>query len=183
MNILGPTAVPRLNEALGVVLLFAVVFLTLSLVSYYPQDPSWNTAGDVALPRNLVGRAGSHAADLTLQSFGLGAFLLPLYLLVWSWKWIRSTPIPMPLVRLAGLALLIANACAMLALGPDLPIFENTIQPGGLVGMVLAQALTGWLNLTGSVLAASAGLLMSLYLATSFSMARLPEGVHAPSRW
>ena len=44
MNYLGPTARPRLNEAVAVVFLFAGLFLLVSLASYNPYDPSWNTA-------------------------------------------------------------------------------------------------------------------------------------------
>ena len=42
MKILGPTRFHRLNEAGGLVFLFAGFFFILSLISYHPQDPSWN---------------------------------------------------------------------------------------------------------------------------------------------
>ena len=42
MKILGPTRFHRLNEAGGLVCLFTGFFLILCLVSYHPQDPSWN---------------------------------------------------------------------------------------------------------------------------------------------
>jgi S-DNA-T family DNA segregation ATPase FtsK/SpoIIIE len=181
MNIFGPTAVPRLNEVVGVVLLFAVVFLTLSLVSYYPQDPSWNTSAGTSQTRNLIGRVGSHLSDLVLQGFGLGAFLLPLYLLVLAWKWIRSTLIRLQGVRLLGLMLFQGSACVMLTLGPEWRLFDNSIPPGGLLGLVLAQALVAVLNVTGSVLAASAGLLVSIYLISSFQMSRVPDWFVGPA--
>ena len=180
MNILGPTAVPRLNEVVGVVLLFAVFFLTLSLVSYYPQDPSWNTASGAATVHNLIGRVGSHIADLCLQSLGLGAFLLPVYLLALAWKWIRSCRIEMQWARLIGVAMFQLSACAMLSLGPDARLFDSTIPPGGLVGTILGGALVASLNVTGSVLVTSTMLLTSIYLATSFTMTRIPAWVHAP---
>ena len=69
MNYLGPTSRPRLNEAVAVVFLFAGLFLLISLVSYNPFDPSWNTATAVSKPLNLMGRAGAWLADFLLQAF------------------------------------------------------------------------------------------------------------------
>ena len=43
MKILGPTRFHRLNEAGALVFLFAGLFFMLSLISYHPQDPSWNS--------------------------------------------------------------------------------------------------------------------------------------------
>jgi hypothetical protein len=45
MNILKPSASPRLNEDVtGLVFLVAGFFLLLSLVGYHPGIHSWNTA-------------------------------------------------------------------------------------------------------------------------------------------
>jgi S-DNA-T family DNA segregation ATPase FtsK/SpoIIIE len=173
MNFIGPTSAPRLNEAVGVVLLFAVVILSLCLVSYHPQDPSWNTAS-AGHARNLIGRFGSHVADVFLQTLGLGSFLLPAFLAVLSWKWIRSTGISLQLARLAGIAILQLCVCAMLALIPEWRTFDQSIPSGGLAGSLLADLLVGWFNVPGAVLCASAGVLLSLYLVSSFSMFRLP---------
>ena len=70
MKILGPTRFPRVNEAAGVVLLFAGLFFVLSFISYHPKDPSWNLAGGPIRAHNLTGKAGSYTADLCFQLFG-----------------------------------------------------------------------------------------------------------------
>ena len=44
MKLFSPTQHKRLNEALGFVLLAIALVLWLSLISYQPGDPSWNTA-------------------------------------------------------------------------------------------------------------------------------------------
>ena len=64
MKYLGPTSRPRLNEAVAVVFLFAGLFLLISLVSYNPLDPSWNTATAAPKPFNLMGRAGRDSGGL-----------------------------------------------------------------------------------------------------------------------
>ena len=93
MKILGPTRFHRLNEAGGLVYLFTGFFLILCLISYHPQDPSWNSVTGAAHAHNLTGLAGSYTADLCFQLLGLSAFSLPVMLWLLAWKWIRSAAI------------------------------------------------------------------------------------------
>ena len=44
MNFLVPTKHPRANEAVGLVLFTLTALLLLSLLSYHPTDPSFNTS-------------------------------------------------------------------------------------------------------------------------------------------
>src|SRR5471030_2743419 len=75
----------RLSEALGVVLFFAALLLFLALMSYNPEDPSWNNAAD-APTRNWVGPYGAHIAYVLFQVTGLAAMVLPLVLFSWSFR-------------------------------------------------------------------------------------------------
>ena len=102
MNILGPTRFHRLNEAGGLVFLFAGLFFILSLISYHQQDPSWNTASGVLHAHNLTGFAGSYTSDLCFQLLGLGAFGIPTLLWMLAWKWVRSQAIQAPWVKICG---------------------------------------------------------------------------------
>ena len=63
----------RLNEAVAVVCLFIGLFFLISLASYNPFDPSWNTVTAAARPANLTGRLGALLADFFLQAMGIGA--------------------------------------------------------------------------------------------------------------
>jgi len=49
--------------------------LIAAFATYHPTDPSFNAASPEA-PRNLMGGVGATAADLGLQSLGLGAWLI-----------------------------------------------------------------------------------------------------------
>ena len=53
----------RGREALGIVLILTGIALTLMLVSYNPDDPSWWAATD-AVPQNLLGRFGASCAAM-----------------------------------------------------------------------------------------------------------------------
>ena len=182
MKILGPTPFRRLNEAGGLFLLSVSLFLTLSLISYHPSDPSWNTATGSVAPVNLTGTVGSHLADLLLQALGLPSFLLPFFLVVLGWKWVRSQPVDHPWLRIAGAVSLTMAAAALLALIPDWRLFEGAIAPGGVAGLLLAGALVSVLNLAGTLIALTTWFLLSLYLLSSFSFAHVAPAVKQARR-
>ena len=171
----------RLNEAVGIVTLVVSVYLILVFVSYCPQDTSWNTAGAAGEARNLGGVAGAYLADLFLQTLGLGSFLVPVFLLVLAWKWIQSNDVEDQWIRLGGGVLFFLATLATLGFWSDWRLFDGTIPLGGLTGALLAGKLLHWLNLTGSVLLTSTGLLISLYLLTTFSLSGLPPWMKRPA--
>src|SRR5260370_8623445 len=77
-----PTGNRRLNELVGFLLCVFALLLFLALASYSPLDPSLNSASVLTgahAARNWIGVVGALVADLMLQFFGAGAFLLPLF--------------------------------------------------------------------------------------------------------
>ena len=180
MRILGPTRFHRLNEAGGLVFLFAGLFFILSLISFHPQDPSWNTASGVVHARNLTGFAGSYASDLCYQLLGLGAFGIPVFLWMLAWKWVRSQEIQAPWVKMCGSALLFLSACAALSIGPEWRPWGGAFSAGGILGVLIADSLMSSLNLTGSVLLTAICLIVSLYLISTFSMVTAAQWFAGP---
>ena len=179
MRLLGPSPHNRLNEAVGVLCLSLGLFITLSLASYHPYDPSWNTA-TAARPRNLMGYPGAHLADYLYQAIGLTAIVVPVLVFMLGWKWIRSQPIEAPTAKVLGSVLLLFSACALAALGPDWKIFDRTIAFGGLLGTLLGDYLSDRLNGLGAVLAAGTALLVSLYMISTFSFRMLESWMSGP---
>ncbi len=145
----------------------------LSLVSYHPSDPSWNTAAGSAPTRNLIGRVGAHFSDLAFQAFGALAFALPIVLIVLAWNWVRGRRVEYPLGRAIGYMLFVLSGCAGFALGPEWKLFGGAVPAGGTMGVVLAGYLVAALNVTGAGIVAFACFLVSLYLTTSFRIAHL----------
>jgi DNA segregation ATPase FtsK/SpoIIIE, S-DNA-T family len=170
MKILGPTRFHRLNEAGGLVFLFAGLFFILSLISYHPQDPSWNTASGVVRAHNLTGFAGSYTSDLCFQLLGLGAFGIPALLWLVAWKWVRSQAIQAPWVKILGSLLLFLSVCTALSIGPEWRPWGGAFSAGGILGVLIADSLMSSLNLTGAVLLTSVCLIVSVYLISTFSM-------------
>jgi DNA segregation ATPase FtsK/SpoIIIE, S-DNA-T family len=177
MKILGPTSFPRLNEAGGVLFLFAGLFFFLRLISYHPQDPSWNSVSGATHAHNLIGPAGSYAADLCFQSFGIGSFAIPVLLWLVAWKWVRSQAVKAPAAKFIGAVLLFLSISTALSLGPVWRPWHGAFSAGGVLGLLLADSLRASLNLTGTILLTMTGLIVSVYLISTFSMATLARWV------
>ena len=180
MRFLGPTRNHRLNEVVGGVFLLASFAVTLSLVSYHPGDPSWNTAS-ASQPENLIGRPGAIFADWFLQVFGLASFTLPVLLILMAWKWVRSQAIEAATAKVIGALMLLGAVSTGISLGPEWRPFGD-LAAGGLLGRLAAGMLLAELNLTGSLLMIAGCLFVSLYLVSSFSLAHLPGWLVAPFR-
>jgi S-DNA-T family DNA segregation ATPase FtsK/SpoIIIE len=183
MKYLGPTSRPRLNEAIAVVCLFIGLFVLVSLVSYNPLDPSWNTATAAAKPANLTGRLGALAADFLLQAFGIGAYAIPVLILLLGWKWIQSSPISVPGAKLAGSVLLIGATCTAFGFGTEWRPIAGTLPAGGVTGLLLANELTSFMNLTGAAMFTGVCWILGVYLVSTFEVAMLANWFRHPAGW
>jgi S-DNA-T family DNA segregation ATPase FtsK/SpoIIIE len=178
MKLLSPTQHKRLNEVIGFLMLSTGLVILLSLVSYHTQDPSLNTAGS-ARPLNLVGYPGAWISDLFLQGFGAAAFLFPLLSFLLAWKWIRSDDIAAGGIKFAGSVLLTLALSAGFSFAP-LHLFGGMIPIGGTFGLALARYLVDGLNLTGALLVTLTTILISVYLVSTFTVAKLAEWFAGP---
>jgi S-DNA-T family DNA segregation ATPase FtsK/SpoIIIE len=180
MKYLGPTPHPRLNEAVAVLFLFAGLFVFVSLASYHPFDPSWNTATSVPKAANLTGRVGALLADFLLQAFGLAAYGIPVLILLIGWHWIRSSPIEAPWAKTVGGLMLLASTCTAFGLGPTWTPIANAVPASGLAGSLMADYLLSSMNLTGAALVTAACWIVSLYLISTFQMSRVGVWLRGP---
>jgi len=180
MKILGPTRFHRLNEAGGLVFLFAGIFVILCLISYHPGDPSWNLVTGAAHAHNLTGLAGSYTADLCFQLLGLSAFSLPALLWILAWKWMRSDAIPAATVKTIGAIVLFLSISTALSIRPFWRPWNGAFSAGGVVGILIADSLMGSLNLMGTVLLTGICLILSLYLISKFSMSTVAKWLAGP---
>ena len=183
MKLLGPTSHPRLNEILAFVFLVAGLIVVLALVSYNPLDPSWNTVSEGIRPVNIIGSVGAWISDLLLQSVGLAAYTLPVMVLMLGWKWVRSSEITAPWAKFAGGILWMVATCAGLGLLPAWRPIAGTLPAGGVLGLLVADALIARMNLVGASLVAFAAWTVSLYMISTFEMALLHGWFKAPIAW
>ena len=166
----------RGNEIVAILMLAVGLLLTLCLVSaaFYPSDPSWNSAGQ-SETRNWAGAIGANVAAALFQSIGLAAYLLPCLLLAAAWRRFKTRSFRAPLSRLLGLILLTLAASALLSISNIHPIFDSSVQPGGLVGTLISRGLASGLNTVGATVLLVAVAATGLLLATNFSFISLYE--------
>src|SRR5215216_7725527 len=93
----------RGNEILAILFIAFGLLLALCLISaaFYPNDPSWNSAGG-AETHNWAGAIGANVAATAFQFIGLASFLLPLLLFAAAWRRFRRNSIHHPWTRVAG---------------------------------------------------------------------------------
>ncbi len=180
MKYLGPTRYPRLNEAVAILFLIAGLFLFFGLVSYNPLDPSWNTVSGAAKPLNLTGRVGAFFADFLLQSLGLGAYAVPILILLLGWMWIRSAPIEAQWAKTFGAGMFLAATCTACGFASSWQPITGGIPAGGQIGSLLADYLISVMNLTGAILFTAGCWIAAIYLVSTFEMSRVPVWFRGP---
>src|SRR6202171_6397201 len=101
-RIFAPTNNRRLNELIGFLLCVSALLLFLALASYSPLDPSLNSASILTgshAARNWIGIFGAYLSDIILQFWGVGSFLLPIFMAMLGMRWFRSRPVQTPIDR------------------------------------------------------------------------------------
>ena len=126
----------RMMELIGAGVAAAGVVLLLSLFTYSPGDPSLNHATG-SPPHNIVGLPGAYISDLLLQTFGLAIVLVPVALITWGVRLVRTHHLGFFGLRLSLLLLaLLMMSVACIGLG-DVGGAATHAGPGGLVGLAL----------------------------------------------
>ena len=80
----------RLSELLGLFFLAAAAALMVALATASDADPSLNVATD-RVATNLLGAQGALVADILFQAFGFIAFLFPVALASWSYRYLSHS--------------------------------------------------------------------------------------------
>ena len=169
---LTPTRNRPLNMLLGAVLMLAAALLLLSLATYHPADASLNTSSGVTAPhavRNWIGPSGAYLSDLLLQTFGVVAFGMPLWLGGLGWVWVRSQSNGAAWLRWTGVILTLAFLPAIAGLLPWHWHWMHAMPIEGFTGRLMADLLTVYFNLTGAWIVAGVLAAGGLYLGSNFS--------------
>jgi S-DNA-T family DNA segregation ATPase FtsK/SpoIIIE len=175
-SIFVPTGNRRLNELIGFLLCVSALLLFLALASYSPFDPSLNSASMLTgthVARNWIGVVGALISDLALQSFGIGAFLLPVFPALLGLRWFASRKIQSPMAKSLGGIWLVVFVPALLALLPGNLRWLHVVPIEGLLGRVVGDVLVHYLNVAGAYIVCGSVLAVALYLSTAFSFSSI----------
>jgi S-DNA-T family DNA segregation ATPase FtsK/SpoIIIE len=182
VRVLTPTENHRFNELVGFLGVTIAILMAMALLSYSPQDPSFNVAAgspDLHGAHNWIGPVGAYGADLLFQGFGYAVFLLPVGIFVLGVRWFRSETVDSPAIKVAGYAMLLLIVPALLTLWHT-PAVRGAIPPGGLLGDLVSGGLRTAFNTVGANLVALAIFFAGLFLATKFSFIQTHEWLRGP---
>ena len=183
-KIFAPTKNRRLNELAGFVLCVSALLLFLALASYSPLDPSLNSASILTrshAARNWIGIFGAYLSDLILQFWGVGSFLLPIFMGMLGLRWFRSRPVQSPVAKTLGAIWLLMFVPALLAILPGHVRWMGAIPIEGLAGRIVGDVLIRYLNVAGAYIVCTTVLAVALYLTTAFSFSAIE--LWAPTRF
>jgi DNA segregation ATPase FtsK/SpoIIIE, S-DNA-T family len=183
-KVFAPTRNRRLNELVGFLLCVSALLLFLALSSYSPLDPSFNSASILNgshVARNWIGIFGAYLSDVVLQFWGVGSFLLPIFMALLGMRWFRSRPVQNPLAKTVGGIWLLIFVPALLAILPGHVRWMGAIPIEGLTGRIVGDVLIRYLNVAGAYIVCTTVLAVALYLTTAFSFAAIQ--VWAPTRF
>ncbi len=163
------------REILGVILFALVAFLALSLLSFNPDDPSFNNQfSEPQKATNLMGSAGAYLADLFFQIFGLGAFVWPLFLALWAWKLFAASDMPFPISQAGCLAGIFLTGSALLSLTfGKISFWGATIDTGGALGRILGRIAERFLNPSGAYLLLAVVAVIGIMILVNLSLVEL----------
>lgn len=138
------------HDIVGILLLAAALFLGLSLISFNPADPSFNSIGKALKVTNYCGYVGSFLADGLFQAFGVSAWLFVVGLARMGVLSIQGGKISFKDLRLVWASLLILTlSCLTAVYFPVTKIYQNQIYIGGIIGLGLSQVLVKAFNHVG----------------------------------
>ncbi|CAN5243106.1 hypothetical protein BH10ACI1_BH10ACI1_26720 [soil metagenome] len=141
----------HINEILAVILLAMAVLVFLCLISYSPNDSTFNTAS-TQKTQNWIGIVGAYLADLLIQAIGWTAYFLPAMLVLMAWRFFRAVALTFSISRIIGYLFFIVSFSSLLALLGS---------HGGVTGAFFDPIFSRFLGRIGT------GVLLLTFLATS----------------
>lgn len=156
-----PRKYSRLNEVVAVILV-AFAFLTfLCLITFNPQDPSFNTASSQKT-QNWIGPFGAYFGDLLFQAIGISAYLFPALIALIAWRVFHSESLRPRTSRVVGFLLFVISISGLIHLVGG---------QGGIVGAFFYRYSANLIGAIGASILLIAALLASLILITNLTFA------------
>ena len=127
----------RTFELMGLLLIFSSLALTLSFITYSPNDPSFIYGGDGKTIKNFFGIYGGIISDFLLQSFGLIAFLIVGTLISWGFTLIIKKELKRIILKVFFIILYLVFGCTFIYMTFDKSYWLIDNGNSGFVGHVI----------------------------------------------
>jgi S-DNA-T family DNA segregation ATPase FtsK/SpoIIIE len=159
------------KEIYGIILFFLVIFTLISLLSYSPADPSINNSRAAGQIHNLFGILGAHVSGFLIGLFGLGAFWIPILLLLASIHFFGNHSNRAIVLTLIGGIILVVITGSLLSMRQNhFILFGSKFSAGGIVGIPVKAFLVKYTNYAGGVIILALLWIIGFILTTGFSL-------------
>ncbi|WP_033297806.1 DNA translocase FtsK [Psychromonas ossibalaenae] len=176
------SGVQKLFEVGIIISIFAAIFVSISLFSFSPVDPSWSQQQWVAEIENAGGRVGAWTADILFYAFGLLAYFIPIVIAAFAWVLFWKPQFRLDIdflnlgLRIVGFIFTVFSTSALASLNfNDFHYYPS----GGLVGDIISQSMLGFFSLLAANLILLTLLISGTTLLLGFSWLRLIDGLGA----
>lgn len=176
------SGVQKLFEVGIIISVFIAIFVSISLITFSPIDPSWSQQQWVAEIENAAGPVGAWVADILFYAFGLLAYCVPVIIvfLAWAIFWKPQFSLDIDFLnlglRIIGFIFTIFSLSALASLNfNDFHYYPS----GGLTGDVIAQSMLGFFSLLAVNLILLTLLISGSTLLFGFSWLRLVDSLGA----
>ncbi|RJP92546.1 MAG: DNA translocase FtsK [Desulfobacteraceae bacterium] len=159
------------KEIITLILIFIVIFSSVSLLSFSPEDPSIHHVGHTGAIHNFFGFLGAHVAGFLIGLFGIGAFWIPILFLIACIEFFKNRSGQTQLLIATGGIILIAASGGLLAFHQETyDFFGSQYSSGGMIGLPIQSLLLKYSNWTGGVVILILFFLIGFILSTGVSL-------------
>lgn len=158
------------------------IYLTLILLTYRQDDPSWShSASDSDITQNAGGTIGAWLSDILLYLFGFSAWwwvvlaFYAMWLVYLRLEAVNSEHKPLIIVNLSGFLMLLLSSAALEAGHVHQMSVELPLAAGGMLGSVIDSGLQALLGFAGSTLVLLMTLAVGFSLFTGWSWIGMTE--------
>ncbi|MBI4688945.1 MAG: DNA translocase FtsK 4TM domain-containing protein [Nitrospirae bacterium] len=161
------------EEVLGVVSIMGGIYLLLSLITHKKWDPSFFTYTTSPV-KNYGGIIGAYLSDTVLVIVGITAFAIPVLIGVYGVR--RLLGKEGHRVHTIGALLFIFSSSILLSLTTATFGFKLEDNPGGMIGLLIADFIKNLLSVPGAYIFSLAIFLSSIILLSPVSLISMAMG-------
>ena len=155
----------RVNEIWGVFFLLLGLFTVASLIFFHRDDITFYSSQPFTKIQNPTGVIGAYLAHGLTLAFGLGSYMIPGVLLMWSWCFFTQRIPERKIFKFVGLGIGLIAASVFLGIS-FYP--EKRFLRAGAVGYVFSTELLRYFGPVGSYVITGSCFLLAILLATDF---------------
>lgn len=184
-NPVAPKMMLRIHEGVFIICVAISLFLLISFCTYQSTDPGWSSTGVGSAVHNWGGKAGSFLADFFLSLFGYMAFCIPALMLAAGWLGVRKPKAETDFngwdfsFKCLGFFLILLSGCGIASLYVKFFLVNIPSSMGGIIGDLIKEGLTPYLNDAGSGIFLITALLCGITLFSGFSWIALIDTIGA----